>query len=132
MIANGAHLVGSVPLPDADAVFRAVAASLGGHLARLPDGETGVRKDWIAWQYAVLVATPGRLLDLFFSIHRSSSSWRRRLWVPSPIDAQPRAALGATPRAGPCIRKGRPTWQTRYRKLRRWAPAPSEPPRSRR
>jgi len=59
MIANGAHLVGSVPLPDADAVFRAVAASLGGHLARLPDGETGVRKDWIAWQYAVLVATPG-------------------------------------------------------------------------
>ena len=59
MIAIGAHLVGSVPLPDADAVFRAVSASLGARLARIPDGETGVRKDWIAWQYAALVATPG-------------------------------------------------------------------------
>jgi hypothetical protein len=59
MIAIGAHLVGSVPLPDANAVFRSVAATLGPSLARIPDGETGVRKDWIAWQYAVLVATPG-------------------------------------------------------------------------
>ena len=58
MISIGAHLVGSVPLPDAEAVFRAVSA-LGADLRRLPDGETGVRKDWIAWQYAVLVATPG-------------------------------------------------------------------------
>ena len=58
MISIGAHLVGSVPLPDAEAVFRAVSA-LGADLRRLPDGETGVRKDWIAWQYAVLLATPG-------------------------------------------------------------------------
>ncbi len=59
MIPHGAHLVGSVPLPDAETVFRTVAAALGPDLARLPDGETGVRKDWVAWQYPVLAATPG-------------------------------------------------------------------------
>jgi hypothetical protein len=55
----GAHLVGSVPLADAETVFRTVAAALGRHLDRIPDGETGVRKDWIAWQYPVLAATKG-------------------------------------------------------------------------
>ncbi len=59
MIVQGAHLVGSVPLPDAESVFRTVAPALGRHLPRLPDGETGARKDWIAWQYGVLAATPG-------------------------------------------------------------------------
>ena len=56
---TGAHLVGSVPLEDAEAVFRTVGGMLGPYLARIPDGETGARKDWIAWQYAVLAATPG-------------------------------------------------------------------------
>ena len=56
---TGAHLVGSVPLRDAETTFRTVAAALGDHLVTLPDGETGKRKDWIAWQYAVLAATPG-------------------------------------------------------------------------
>lgn len=55
----GAHLVGSVPLADAETVFRTVAGVLGNHLVSLPDGETGARKDWIAWQYGVLAATPG-------------------------------------------------------------------------
>jgi hypothetical protein len=59
MTLQGAHLVGSVPLGDAETVFRTVSTALGSHLARLPDGETGVRKDWIAWQYAVLASTPG-------------------------------------------------------------------------
>ena len=59
MIVQGAHLVGSVPLDDAETVFRTVARGLGRHLARLPDGETGARRDWIAWQYGVLCATPG-------------------------------------------------------------------------
>ncbi|MCE9579544.1 MAG: hypothetical protein K8W52_40865 [Deltaproteobacteria bacterium] len=56
---TGIHLVGSIPLADAETVFRTVASALGPHLATLPDGETGVRKDWIAWQYAVLARTPG-------------------------------------------------------------------------
>jgi hypothetical protein len=48
------HLVGSIPLPDAEAVFRTVASSLGQHLIRLPDGETGIRKTWIKFLQDVL------------------------------------------------------------------------------
>jgi hypothetical protein len=59
---HGAHLVGSVPLADADAVFRAAAGALGGQLKRIPDGETGVRSNWIGWQYHVMAAHP--LLEL--------------------------------------------------------------------
>ena len=59
MIVSGAQLVGSVPLSDAETVFRTVARTLGKHLARLPDGETGARKDWIAWQYGLLASAPG-------------------------------------------------------------------------
>jgi hypothetical protein len=59
MIVEGAHLVGSVPLENADTVFRTVVASLGRHLHTLPDGETGPRKDWIAWQYGVLARSSG-------------------------------------------------------------------------
>jgi hypothetical protein len=47
---RGAVLVGSVPLPDAEAVFRTVAGALGRHLRRLPDGETGARLNWFTWQ----------------------------------------------------------------------------------
>ncbi len=44
------HLVGSVPLQDSEAVFRALAATLGVRAQRYPDGETGVRSQWIRWQ----------------------------------------------------------------------------------
>jgi SAM-dependent methyltransferase len=54
----GAHLVGSVPLPNAEAVFTMVGAELGDRLRRLPDGETGPRADWIVWQYPVLSSRP--------------------------------------------------------------------------
>jgi hypothetical protein len=46
------HLVGSVPLAGAEEVFRSAAGALGGYLARIPDGETGERSAWIAWQGA--------------------------------------------------------------------------------
>ena len=52
----GAHLVGSVPLATAEAVFRTLSAGLGDRLRRIPDGETGPRADWIVWQYPVLSA----------------------------------------------------------------------------
>jgi hypothetical protein len=55
---RGAHLVGSVPLADAEAVFRAAAGALGGPLKRIPDGETGVRSNWIGWQFHVMAANP--------------------------------------------------------------------------
>jgi ubiquinone/menaquinone biosynthesis C-methylase UbiE len=53
-VALGAHLVGSVPLASAAAVFETLSAGLGDRLRRLPDGETGPRADWIVWQYPVL------------------------------------------------------------------------------
>jgi hypothetical protein len=38
------HFVGSIPLPDAETVFRTLADTTGPYLRRLPDGETGIRK----------------------------------------------------------------------------------------
>src|SRR5215211_4768429 len=55
---RGVHLVGSVPLADAESVFRLASATLGERLVRLPDGETGARANWIAWQLPVLGAQP--------------------------------------------------------------------------
>jgi hypothetical protein len=52
------HLVGSIPLPDAETVFRTVSDAVGRHLARLPDGETGIRKTWIRFLQDVLAENP--------------------------------------------------------------------------
>src|SRR5262249_8739781 len=52
------HLVGSIPLPDAETVFRTVTAAVGPHLVRLPDGETGIRKTWIRFLQDVLAQNP--------------------------------------------------------------------------
>src|SRR5262245_6403551 len=52
------HLVGSIPLPDAETVFRTVPAAVGPHLHRLPDGETGIRKMWIRFLQDVLAENP--------------------------------------------------------------------------
>ncbi len=55
---HGVHLVGSVPLKNAEEVFRNASSILGGRLQRLPDGETGVRSNWIGWQYEFLAKSP--------------------------------------------------------------------------
>jgi hypothetical protein len=55
----GAHLVGSVNLPDAAAVFRTAAEHLGAQLQRIPDGEVGERYYWIQFQTFRFDATPG-------------------------------------------------------------------------
>jgi len=52
------HLVGSIPLPDAESVFRAVSGAVGPHIRRLPDGETGIRKTWIKFLQDVLAENP--------------------------------------------------------------------------
>jgi hypothetical protein len=52
------HLVGSIPLSDAEIVFRTVAEAVGQHLVRIPDGETGIRKSWIRFLHDVLAANP--------------------------------------------------------------------------
>jgi len=58
-----AHLIGSVPLPDAEAVFRTVAAALGPFLRRMPDGETGERRRWIFFQSVMLKNHPAMEID---------------------------------------------------------------------
>jgi hypothetical protein len=55
---RGAHLVGSVPLEDSAAVFRAASSVLGNQLRRIPDGETGDRTNWIGWQFLVMSRNP--------------------------------------------------------------------------
>lgn len=56
--ADRVHLIGSIPLPDSEAVFRRVAGELGPYLRRMPDGETGERGRWIFFQNMMLRAHP--------------------------------------------------------------------------
>jgi hypothetical protein len=59
----GVHLIGSVPMEDAETVFRTVASELSPWLARIPDGETGDRHRWIWWQREMLLNHPAMELD---------------------------------------------------------------------
>ena len=52
-------LVGSVPLDSPASVFDAVGTKLGSLVKRVPDGETGARKDWIVWQAEVMKNAEG-------------------------------------------------------------------------
>jgi hypothetical protein len=52
------HFVGSIPLPDAETVFRTLSSAVGPHLRTLPDGETGIRKTWIRFLQDVLAENP--------------------------------------------------------------------------
>ncbi len=49
-VIQGAHLVGSINLPDAGTTFRTVSEHLGDRLRRIPDGEVGERFYWIQFQ----------------------------------------------------------------------------------
>ena len=55
---TGVHLVGSVPLSDSSEVSRTAGSILGDRLLRMLDGETGVRVNWIGWQFAVFYDNP--------------------------------------------------------------------------
>ena len=55
---TGVHLVGSVPLSDSSEVFRTAGSILGDRLLLMPDGETGVRSNWIGCQFAVFYDNP--------------------------------------------------------------------------
>jgi hypothetical protein len=55
---TGCHLVGSVPLPDTETVFRQCIARLPGRLKRIPDGETGERSYFTAFRFAVFGSLP--------------------------------------------------------------------------
>lgn len=59
MTVQGALLVGSVNLPDAESTFRAAVGALGRRLRRVPDGETGDRFHWIVFQADLLGRADG-------------------------------------------------------------------------
>jgi hypothetical protein len=52
------HFVGSIPLENAEAVFRTAAREAGPFLKRIPDGETGARHIWIGWQAQIFAKNP--------------------------------------------------------------------------
>lgn len=55
---HSVHLVGSVPLENAEQVFRMTSSILGERLRRIPDGETAIRSNWIGWQIQFLTRNP--------------------------------------------------------------------------
>ena len=57
------HMVGSIPLDDAEAVFRTLGQTLGAHMERIPDGETGRRRRWISFIADQLKENPAFEID---------------------------------------------------------------------
>lgn len=55
---SGCHLVGSISLPETETVFRGCVARLPHRLKRIPDGETGNRSYFTAFQFAVFSSLP--------------------------------------------------------------------------
>jgi hypothetical protein len=72
------YLVGSVPMADAEQVFRTVSAVFGTKLKRIPDGETGERGDWITWLRPVFSDNPAfELSDEIFRLHETAPPFQR-------------------------------------------------------
>jgi hypothetical protein len=82
---DGVHLVGSVPLSNAEEVFRLASGILGRRLRRLPDGETGLRSHWIGWQYAVFESHPAfERVPLGLDEEALPAEMRNRHFAPRP------------------------------------------------
>ena len=88
-------LVGSVPLANAEAVFRAVGQTLGERVRRIPDGETGGRLNWVEWQADVFgnhacfeLSDPAGSLDDWRNSDAKGAS-RARSWYRLKADADP-------------------------------------------
>jgi hypothetical protein len=85
-MARGVHLVGSVPLADAEEVFRTASGALGSRITRLPDGETGARRDWITWLEPVFAQNPAfRKSGEFFRVHASGTGRERYTLAPGSL-----------------------------------------------
>ena len=77
-MSHDVHIVGSVPLADAEKVFATLAATLSPHLKRMPDGETGERLSWIGWLGSVFAQSPVlELSDDTWRVHEHASVHRR-------------------------------------------------------
>ena len=77
-----AHLIGSIPLADSESVFRMVGGSIGEHLRRLPDGETGARSRWNSWTAPTYERTRG--LELVPAPPGSYTPWPQARLVIDP------------------------------------------------
>jgi hypothetical protein len=66
MTAHPIHFVGSIPLTDAESVFRTLAVSVGDRAKRWPDGETGDRGYWIRWQKQTFDNHPDFILKAMY------------------------------------------------------------------
>ena len=65
------HFVGSIPLADAETVFRTLAVAVGDRATRWPDGETGDRTNWIRWQQNTFENHP----DFQLRVSNISEKW---------------------------------------------------------
>ena len=57
------HMVGSIPLNDAETVFKTLGRRCGVHMERIPDGETGRRRRWISFINDQLRENPDFIID---------------------------------------------------------------------
>jgi hypothetical protein len=80
----GIHLVGSIPLADAEAVFRTVGEQLGARVTRIPDGETGPRRRWNSWTAPTYERTAG--LELVPPPPGSYTPWPQARLAIDPAD----------------------------------------------
>ena len=65
-------------MADAEEVFATVSAALGTRIKRLPDGETGERRDWITWLEPVFADNPAFAKSgEFFRVHASGTGRER-------------------------------------------------------
>lgn len=77
-MSRNVHLVGSVPMANAEDVFASVGAALGRLVKRMPDGETGERGDWITWLEPVFADNPAFVKSgEFFRVHASGTGRER-------------------------------------------------------
>ena len=58
------HFIGSVPLNSSEEVFCSICDTLGDHVKRIPDGETGERTNWIFFQRKMLAKHPAMEPDV--------------------------------------------------------------------
>jgi hypothetical protein len=83
---GGVHLVGSIPLADAESVLRAAATALGSRVRRLPDGETGARSRWNSWTAPSYERTRG--LELVPAPEGSYTPWQQARLVVDADDLE--------------------------------------------
>jgi hypothetical protein len=82
------HLVGSVPLANAEQVFATASAALGRRLKRIPDGETGARSDWITWLEPAFSGNP--------ALEKSDETFRVHAQAPGRLRYRLKPGLAAT------------------------------------